>query len=126
MECEVCGKLSHSPQQVELDGVIVWVCEECARLGKPIAKPVQSFSSKKPPLLPAPLDEGLDLVVDLGKRVRDARQKRGMTLEALSKLLYAKESLLHKIENRQAVPSPQLVEKLEKVLGISLKEKGEN
>ncbi|MFH0714442.1 MAG: multiprotein-bridging factor 1 family protein [Candidatus Diapherotrites archaeon] len=125
MECEVCGKATNSPIQIELDSVFVWTCGECARLGKPVSKAKIPLPRLKKEVPVIAFDEGLDLVLDLGRKVREAREKKGMTLEELAKKLYEKESLLQKIE-QGFVPSPRLVEKLEKTLGLQLKEREGN
>ena len=70
-------------------------------------------------------DLGLEIVPDFGKRIRKAREAKGLTAKELAMKIFEKESLLHRIENQAIKPSDLMIEKLEKQLGIQLKKKEE-
>jgi putative transcription factor len=64
-----------------------------------------------------------ELVVDFAKRIRDARQKKGMTQKDLAMRLNERVTVLSKIETGDMRPDEKLISKLQKELGIVLKEK---
>ena len=108
------------------------VCAKCAKLGsgywepKPQQRatksrehqPVISYSKRKPR---ATVTETLELVSDVGKRVRHAREEVGMSHEDLGRKTREKVSVLRKIEIGKMVPNLGLAEKLEHTLKITLR-----
>lgn len=66
-----------------------------------------------------------ELVEDYGQRVRRAREQRGLTLEQLGEKLKTRRDTLAKVESGSYHPEEALITKLEKELGIKLKEKPE-
>ncbi len=65
---------------------------------------------------------GLDVVADYGAAIKKARQKKSLTVEELAKRIFEKASTLHRVESQALAPSDGLIQKLEKELGINLKE----
>ena len=63
----------------------------------------------------------LELVSDLGQRVRQAREGLGMSHEDLGRKTREKVSVLRKIESGKMVPDLGLAEKLEHTLKITLR-----
>jgi len=129
--CEVCGSpLRASPNRVEIDGAIMVVCNNCARLGKqvgPVApvrervNPVQgSFKSvSQRPMQPQPEPE-YDIDPDYSLKVRQAREKLGLSQEQLGKLLNEKPSVIKMVESRKLKPDLALTRKLMHELKINL------
>lgn len=68
---------------------------------------------------------GEELVEDYGARVRKAREARGVTLEQLGEKLKTRRDTLAKVESGSYHPEETLIAKLERELGIKLKEKPE-
>ena len=74
-----------------------------------------------------------DLSIDLGEElvenfhiiIRREREKRGWSQEDLAKKIQEKVSLIRKIENAEITPEPEVIEKLERVLDIKLRERVE-
>lgn len=64
-----------------------------------------------------------ELVEDYGARVRRARESRGWTLEQLGARLKERRDTLAKVEGNSYHPEEALIKKLERELGIKLKEK---
>ena len=108
------------------------VCSECAKLGsgywepKPQRRakkrikrqPTISFSKRKQP---PTVTETLELVGDLGQRVRQARRGLELSHEDLGRKISEKVSVLRKIESGKMIPDLVLAEKLEHALKITLR-----
>jgi len=134
MQCEVCGrKIVGKQYKATIEGAIMLVCDKCAHYGtrhwevepKPKAKPIQ-LQKPKPPTLPVPSvqkaiqEEALELLEDYSKKIRQAREKLGLTHEELGRKINERVSLLRKIETAKMTPTQSLAEKLEHVLKIKL------
>jgi putative transcription factor len=138
MLCEMCGKQATFCKKVTIEGVQLEVCSECARFGieqkqatpaKPAApKPIiaQRLEVRERRGKPKDVLEGIDreeLVDDYPKRVRDARSSKGMSQKELAAKLNEKLNLIAKVELGDIRPDEKLIAKLQKELGIALKEK---
>jgi putative transcription factor len=135
--CELCGKDVTFLRKVTIEGVQLEVCTECAKFGIE-AKREASKEDAPMPIVAQRLEYrerrgkpkdvydagGKDeLADDLGKRIRDARSKRGMTHKELAMKINEKVTVLSKVETGEMRPDDRLVKKLERELGIKLKEK---
>lgn len=131
MICEVCGKNVPRLRKVLIEGAVMNVCDECARLGVPVEdkkvlKPrvvhnqPQQREQRRQNDFP---DESEVLVEDYGERVRRARESRNLTLEEAAKKLLEKKNVLSKIERGEMKPDRELIRKLEKFYSIKLTEK---
>ncbi len=130
MECEICGRETGKGKLVNIDGSTMVACQQCANFGKEVEqpqeqKPIHARRVLPPKFQEQELDLGLEIVPDFGKRIRKAREAKGLTVKELAMKIFEKESLLHRIENQSKKPSDQMIEKLEKQLGIELKKKEE-
>jgi putative transcription factor len=109
------------------------VCHECSKHGTIIyeePKPTSTISKPKgtrPPLTfvakkpsPTMVDTSIELVENFGDKIRQAREKIGLSHEDLGKKLNEKVSLLRKIETEKMKPDNKLAKKLEHVLTIKL------
>ena len=110
------------------------VCEKCARLGTPYHEPpkpkaaLKGTVAKRIPLTrktsikasTPKIDNSLELIDDYGAKVRQAREKLGLTHEDLGKKIGEKVSVLKKIETGKMVPDNVLARKLEHALQIKL------
>jgi len=138
MECEICGREAGRGKQIVLDGSTMIACQSCASFGKeieapaPVERPVAAASKPFVPLRQirppggfreTAFDLGFEIVPDFGKVVRRARESKGLTTKELAMKIFEKESLLHRIENQAIKPSDSMIEKLEKQLGIKLRQK---
>ena len=134
MRCEVCGrKIIGQPFRAMIEGAKMTVCNKCVKLGSvfweakaeprlrkvarrlpsaPVAAP-----RKQPPISAA---ESLERVDDFGMKVRQAREKTGLSHEDLGKKISEKVSVLRKIESGKMTPDNLVVEKLQHALRIKL------
>lgn len=132
MRCEVCGStIRGTPFRAVIEGAKLTVCSECVKLGsifweakseprlKKVAKrlPPPMFAAKKKPVK---LQETLEIVEDFSSRVRQAREKLGLSQEDMGRKLNEKVSVLRKIESGKMTPDHRLAEKLEHALKIKL------
>jgi len=125
MNCEICGKETTKLYKIEIEGSTLNVCSECnsSNAEELIEEPKQTKIKRILPIKKNEKFEDFELVEDFGLRIRNARQKLGLTFKELGQKVFEKESVLQKIELNKMKPDLKLVERLEKVLNIKLKEK---
>jgi len=123
MECEICGKETKKIFIAEIEGIILRVCEECAKSGR-ILNIVEKGNKIKERQKPkGKSEEEYELVENYGKLITEAREKMSLSIEELAKKIGEKESLIRKIEREEIRPSDKIIERLEKLLKIKLREK---
>ncbi|HEU12564.1 MAG TPA: TIGR00270 family protein, partial [Euryarchaeota archaeon] len=131
MICEVCGKNVPRLRKVLIEGAVMNVCDDCARLGVPIEEK-KIVKREHPQMVPQQreqrkqndlLDESEVLVDDYGERLRHARESRNLSLEDAAKKLLEKKNVLSKIERGEMKPDKELIRKLERFYSIKLTEK---
>ncbi|MEM2976660.1 MAG: multiprotein bridging factor aMBF1 [Thermoplasmata archaeon] len=135
MLCEVCGRESQQLRTVLIEGSELNVCPECARFGverspKPkksniplhVAEALEKREKRSQPrdIFQEPMEE---LVADYSQRIRRARERLGWTPEELGKRAKEKKSVILKLEAGEMRPDDALARKLERVLGIKLRER---
>lgn len=133
MRCEVCGRrIIGQPYRANIEGANMLVCNECAKLGSIVWEAKTEPRMKKvakrlsapvlPPRRQPPLSvaETVELVDAFGAKVRQAREKLGLTHQGLGKRINEKVSVLRKIESGKMTPDNLLSEKLEHALRIKL------
>lgn len=133
MRCEVCGRKIHSdPVRAVIEGAKLTVCVECSKHGKVIYHEEVSISQpsptkstihipvimKKPPVAQVQISQ--EVVEDYAAKIRNSREKLGLSHEDLGKKINEKASLLRHIETGKVAPNNQLAGKLEHVLKIKL------
>jgi len=132
--CEVCGSpLRASPNRVEIDGAIMVVCNNCARLGRqvgPAAPAVSVISNRVVRANPAqnmlrtmaqrPTEQEYELDPDYHLLIRQAREKLGLSQEQLGKLINEKPSVIRMVESKKLKPDITLTRKLMHELKINL------
>jgi putative transcription factor len=133
--CEVCGSpLRSGPNRVEIDGAVMVVCANCAKLGKPLGPPAQPRVASPPvrsglrvrglPPRPAPvavtIEADYEVDPDYNLIIRQAREKHGFSQEQLGKLLNEKPSVIKMVESKKLKPDPTLTRKLMHELKINL------
>ena len=108
------------------------VCNKCVKLGSVSWESKSEPRMKKivrrlPPPMVAPrkqpsivAEESFELVADFSPKIRQAREKLGLSHEDLGKKINEKVSVLRKIESAKMTPDNLLVEKLQHALRIKL------
>ena len=134
LQCEVCGReINGSPCKVIIEGAKLTVCSACSKLGKTYyeePKPKATIPRSKAARMPlkiqtkkvqAPsVDTTLELVENFEAKIRQAREKLGLSHEELGKKINEKVSLLRKIETGKMKPDNRLAATLEHVLKVKL------
>ncbi len=137
MICELCGRDVPRLKKVIIEGVILNVCDECAKFGKEIkGNEIPKDVKYLPPEIVRErverkrrrrgrdyLDEEEVLIEDYPRVIREARERLGMTQEELAKKILEKRTVISKLERGEMRPDEKLIKKLEKALNIKLKEK---
>jgi putative transcription factor len=134
LRCEVCGRrINGKPFKVIIEGAKLTVCIECSKLGKTyreepklamtvarpgaVSKPLV-FQTRKPQ--PPKVDTSLELVENFAVKIRQARERLGLSHDDLGKRINEKVSLLRKIETGKMTPDNRLAAMLEHALKIKL------
>lgn len=137
MRCEVCGrKIYGRTYKVMIEGAKLTVCSKCAKHGtiareetKPKAATLKpritrrspaKIQSKKTPLQQRAVESTLELTENFDAKIRQAREKLGLSHEELGRKINEKVSVLKKIETGKMTPDNKLTTKLEHVLKIKL------
>ncbi|MGC8647620.1 MAG: multiprotein bridging factor aMBF1, partial [Candidatus Micrarchaeia archaeon] len=124
-ECELCGKKIEQAYVIEVEGVELRVCADCA-VGKHIIQEPKLKKSKKAEKV-AKKDNGSNdqIVENYGSIIREARERMKIPLKVLAEMINEKETLLLRIEEQKTLPSIELTKKLEKALNIKLSAKSQ-
>jgi putative transcription factor len=142
MLCEMCGKESDGLTRVLIEGSRLEVCAQCARFGTPLSPPAatgvsggtssRASSSTEVQERVGSYQKRMterDLYTELpdreldpewSRRVREAREKLGLTQEQFGARINEKVSVVHKLESGAMDPPDELVRKLERVLKVRL------
>ncbi len=133
MRCEVCGhKIHGSPIRAEIEGAKLTVCIECSKHGKIIREEEVELGQKTPKKLLTPIpftqkrtaqakvEITQEVVEGYDSKIRQAREKLGLSHEELGKKINEKASVLSKLETGKMTPNNVLVTKLEHALKIKL------
>jgi len=131
MNCEICGKDSDKRISVNIDGTIFDVCEACSKYGAKIEVPSLPKQKIEKPFLrqfnersERELFKTDEFFIDnYGSAIRRAREKKGLTVKEFAQKLFEKESVIHRVERNEFKPGDELTRKIERFLGIKLKEK---
>lgn len=137
MICELCGADVPRLKSVAIEETILSVCGECTRFGEEVSSPVLRPSTM-PPVIAQRLEarqrrmtpkdvyeQGgeMELMEDFPQRIRIARESRGWKQADLGAKINERVSVIAKLESGTMTPGDDLVRKLERELGIKLKER---
>ena len=128
MECEICGKeIKGKGYRILVEGSELTVCANCKDYGtESVSKTAQHdviriVKKKKPVVKPITFTE--ELVENFNEIIRREREKRGWSQKELAKRIQEKESLIRKIENAEITPEKEIIEKIERLFNVKLREK---
>ena len=137
MICELCGADVPRLKSVAIETTVLSVCGDCARFGEEMASaPLRP--STMPPVIAQRLEARqrrltpkdvytqsgeLELIEDFPQLIRQARESRGWKQADLGAKINERASVIAKLESGAITPGDDLVRKLERQLGIKLKER---
>jgi putative transcription factor len=127
--CEVCGSpLKTGPNKVEIDGAIMIVCNNCVRLGRPVGGPIvrdarpspiqSAFRSASSSSGSSAPDYEVD--PDYYLKIRQAREKLGLSQDDLGRMLNEKPSVIRLVESKKLKPDLVLTRKFMHHLKVNL------
>lgn len=128
MLCELCGRESKNLTKVLVEGTTMEVCEGCTTYGKILTEPIK----KKTPVTSAPrryherdIFEGMEtfLVPNWAEKIKNTREKKGLTREQLGAAIGQRTITIAHIENGELHPTDEMARKIERELDIVLLEK---
>ena len=131
MECEICGRqVSDNPTRAKIEGSVMIVCDECAKLGKiQKAPPKPKFRKSNKPKKTKKTKQNYsknepkeELIEDFNIQIRKARESKNLSREDLGHKIYEKVSVINRIESGKMIPDVRLTKKLEDALNIKLLE----
>jgi len=133
----MCGKDVPVTKPMLVEGSRLSLCPNCARFGDEYKS---TTTSPDAPIQKSVIEDRLqrrerrmqtrdiysttsrELIQDYGNAIREAREAKGLDLEEFAKSIFERKGTLARIEANDLVPDDKLILKLEKALGISLKE----
>ncbi|MEK6960874.1 MAG: multiprotein bridging factor aMBF1 [Nanoarchaeota archaeon] len=121
--CEMCGT-SGQMFVTMIEGARLSVCGKCSSLGKVIQEVAPPAPQKRKAVSSAkPIARAriIHIIVgDCANRVRQAREKSGLSQKEFAMKLNERESLIQHLENGQTKPSVDMALKLERLLNIKI------
>jgi len=128
MNCEICGReIKGKGFKIVVEGSEMTVCPSCKQYGSERKPSIASQPGARRVVLKkkkssTKIEFQDELIENYHLIVRREREKRGWSQEQLAKKIQEKESLIKKIENNEITPEPEVVEKLERLFNIKLRE----
>jgi len=119
-ECEICGR-EDAGYVAQIEGARLTTCAMCAKGGRILERPAAAPRQVVQPVVRRGMKEP-DIVSDFGERIVRARKKMGIDRKVLAELIHEKDSFLDRVERGKSMPNETLARKLEKALGIILRE----
>ena len=138
MQCEMCGQDVPFCRKTKIEGIVMQLCSKCARFGEDVA-PKTSQKKVTPQIVTQRLerrenkplfrdvfdanDTSLALLPDYAKKITQARNSKRLTKKEFAARINEKLSVVVSLERGELNPDDKLIKKLEKELGVSLREK---
>ncbi len=112
----MCGAKAASKKAV-IEGVVLNVCENCAKLGKVVVEKTYVKSGAKPaPRVP----QNEEIVDDYSEILKKKISQSGMKYEDLARSINEHESYVRRVVRGETMPTIALAKKLEKALGVKI------
>lgn len=127
MLCELCGKRIAELNAV-VEGSMLSICKDCSKFGKvvevkkseiDVIKEKMNIKREKPNEY-----QILDIIeANYAERIKNARERKGLTQKDLATQVGEKESVIRNLENGHLELSFELAKRLEKILEIKVMSK---
>ena len=116
--CEMCGVEDILVNAI-VEGSALQLCRRCREFGDVIEIPQAPKAPLRKPQVKLPESEEF-IAEDYSLKLKNSREKLGITQKELAEKINEKESVIHKLEAGRMKPSMTLAAKLEKFLGLKL------
>jgi putative transcription factor len=134
MICELCGGNAPFLKDTVIEGTRLMVCPGCSGMGTryreeqkvvPASMMEERLQRRTQRAKPRDIygNQQDALAEDYPDRIKNARQRMGITREEMGRKINEKASVIGKLENGTLHPDDSLRKKIEKFLGISIREK---
>lgn len=117
--CEICGSEKNLVEAI-VEGVILTVCEDCAKYGKVVKVKKLDQPKKREVKIRVEPEVTYEIVSDYASIIKISRERRGLKQDELALKISEKASEIHNLESGKLKPSFNLARKLEKFFGIKL------
>ena len=120
-KCQLCGEETDSRVKAKIEGAVMKVCDSCSDIGEKIqTKSKKSGKKKKKKRRKTSKTEEKVLANNYGKKIREEREDRELTMEELANQMNEKTSVIRKVEQEELKPDKSLAGKFSKKLGLNL------
>ena len=123
LTCEVCGgPIRDMPNRISIDGAVLQVCQNCVGHGTLLTPPAPKFRLSRARPMPRGVfaEPELEVDPDYNSIVRHAREKMGLTQEALGRAINVKPSVISHVESKKIKPDLILARTLMHYLKVNL------
>jgi putative transcription factor len=123
LTCEVCGNpIRTVPSRINIDGAVLQVCQSCVGHGSPVtpSPPKLHWSTTHPASRKAFAEPEYEIDPDYNSIVKQAREKMGLTQEALGRAINVKPSVISHVESKKMKPDLILARTLMHYLKVNL------
>lgn len=129
VRCELCGEEIRGRAYLGVvDRAEMILCEKCVKRASKVYGPLGQGGAKRQPARKAPpakrarVTVSEEIVEDYASIIKEARERMGLTRDALAAMLGVKVSVVRRIEEGSLAPTIDLARKLEKILKVKLVE----
>ncbi len=117
MDCHICGREAVGEGTVE--GAKVALCDRCVRYAKRFTV-YEEYLPPKPVAAPKQAQKTVSLVEDYARKIKSAREKKGLSREGFAKKFFIGVSDIAAFGEGRLKPVEDQAKKIEYALGISL------
>jgi putative transcription factor len=112
--------------RAEIDGVVLDVCDDCAKLGKEVYQPravaLQNRGISRPPR-PESIEDEREIVHDFSARIRHAREKLNLTQDEAAMKIGISHQIYKRVEAGSLKPDEATAKKIQRFYSIELYKK---
>jgi len=121
-KCQLCGKDTDSAVKAKIEGAVMRVCSSCAEMGEKIQTKSKKSNKKKKKSKRRRTSRTEEKVLanNYGRKIREEREDRELTMEELANMMNEKTSVIQKVEQEELKPDQSLAGKISKKLGLDL------
>ncbi|MDY6761679.1 MAG: multiprotein-bridging factor 1 family protein [Candidatus Nanohaloarchaea archaeon] len=115
--CEMCGEAADL-KRTRVEDATLDLCEDCREVGEVVDTPSSGSATASTSSRPSTPDE--DVLPGYGNRVKQAREARDLSVQALAEELKEKTSVVRRVESEKLTPDRGLAGKFERALDIEI------